>query len=216
MTAEIEVNSRDFWMRYVTTSQYEAGERLGAVPDRWALQEPVIQLRIHHRYRPTIQKWSIERVENAAPWAGVVGKILSIIGSCIVFYTYGIYSRPQKTLAFTREIGTRITNEWNGASPVRRAILDLVGVQLSIDAINASRIQKYAISALTLLTSGICIAAEALISSTLLMTAGKTLAVAAVAIALVTFFWHWSDTARLRQSYSAILRGGVHSSGRPG
>ncbi|MFI5335097.1 MAG: hypothetical protein ACHQT8_08100, partial [Chlamydiales bacterium] len=98
----------------------------------------------------------------------------------------------------------------------RRAILDLVGVQLSIDAINASRIQKYAISALTLLTSGICISAEALISSTLIMTAGKTLAEAAVAKALVTFFWHWSDTARLRQSYSAILRGGVHSSGRPG
>ncbi len=207
MAAEIHplivpVGNREFCTNYVTTAQLEAGEALGIEPNAENLLAAHRLGHFDSRYRPSMQQWHADQVENAFPWACAIGHAISVIGSFLVFHTYGIYDRQERTVAFTRALNEQVRG-WNRPQDggVRRAIRDFAHDQLAIDELNASRIQKYAISAIVFAAGGICTLAGALFKTAWLVTIGKVVIVAAV-IATVFIYLLSPDTARL---YSRIV-----------
>ncbi len=202
---EVAITQRSYWISYVSSAQIEAGRSLGFEPNAEALAA--------HRAngnnlacRPTIQEWDADQVENALPWAFAIGQAISVIGSFLAFHTYGVYDRQERTLAVTRVLNQLVApwrrRDQEEHGPVRREIREFIDYQLEIDELNASRIEKYAISALVFVAGGACTLAGVLIDAAWLVTVGKVVMVAAVIATIATYLWHRGDTA---SDYSRIL-----------
>ncbi len=164
-----------------------------------------------HNNEQSSTKTEKEKKEENANFSKVIGSVITVIGSFFAGYVYRSYGQ-QKAALHATEAFDKILQE-NQAHPLFEDLHAFVIHKLSIDTLNATRINGYALSTLGIVISGGFLALGGFTAASSLITIGQIFLLGSSGTAAYTLGAHWNSGKKIQHHYRAIFGEGGNSLG---